>query len=313
MNNDKKKYIKKHINCTNCGKNGHLYKNCNQPITSFGVILVSINNETDVVSSISHNTNNNYNKYNGGVQYENMEDLVRFNLCRDQIKFLLIRRKHTLGFLGFIRGHYKPVNSDDVIYLFKQMTPHEIQYIKENTFDTMWNEVWKDKKLSFQFEYINAKAKYEKLVSPNGDCLDLNFYITNVDPLWKEAEWGFPKGRRNYKENDYDCAIREFKEESNFKDDEFNILGNLLPIEEKIIGTNGIYYKHIYYIGVAKDSNIDVKIDADHDEVGAIGFFSFEEALRLIRPYHIEKKKIIEQLYIYMLNNVLSIKNKYEQ
>ena len=31
---------------------------------------------------------------------------------------------------------------------------------------------------------------------------------------WSDTEWGFPKGRRNYQEDDRKCALREFEEET---------------------------------------------------------------------------------------------------
>ena len=40
----------------------------------------------------------------------------------------------------------------------------------------------------------------------------LTSLIKNSKTNWTEPEWGFPKGRRNYLENDLTCAIREFKE-----------------------------------------------------------------------------------------------------
>ena len=30
------------VTCTNCGKPGHYYKSCVEPITSFGIILVQV-------------------------------------------------------------------------------------------------------------------------------------------------------------------------------------------------------------------------------------------------------------------------------
>lgn len=168
---------------------------------------------------------------------------------------------------------------------------------------------WGIKKDKFRSEYINSKKKFEKLKNANGDYLDLNFYVKNVEPLWAEPEWGFPKGRRNYKENDYDCAIREFKEESNFTDTEFEILNNVKPIEEKIIGTNGIYYKHIYYIGISKTQEY-TNITNENEEIGKVDFFSYSEAIKIIRPYHVEKIKIISDLYSYILNNIICIINK---
>ena len=39
MNNDLN-YINNHINyCSNCGKSGHIYKNCKNPIISYGIML----------------------------------------------------------------------------------------------------------------------------------------------------------------------------------------------------------------------------------------------------------------------------------
>ena len=54
--------------CNNCGKNGHLFHQCKIPITSIGVILADISGP--------------------------------------EIKFLMIRRKDTLGYVDFIRGRY---------------------------------------------------------------------------------------------------------------------------------------------------------------------------------------------------------------
>ena len=38
----KKANIKKSLYCGNCGKGGHLYRNCTEPITSFGLVNVKI-------------------------------------------------------------------------------------------------------------------------------------------------------------------------------------------------------------------------------------------------------------------------------
>ena len=40
----------------------------------------------------------------------------------------------------------------------------------------------------------------------------------NVKMNYFEQEWSFPKGRRNFNEFDLDCAIREFEEETNLKE-----------------------------------------------------------------------------------------------
>ena len=54
--------------CNNCGKTGHLYHQCNKPITSIGLII--------------------------------------FRRKNNKIEYLLIRRKDSLGYVDFMRGKY---------------------------------------------------------------------------------------------------------------------------------------------------------------------------------------------------------------
>ena len=53
------------------------------------------------------------------------------------------------------------------------------------------------------------------------------------DSKFIEPEWGFPKGRRNNKEKDINCAIREFYEETNFDNQDYQIL-NMEKIDRSI-------------------------------------------------------------------------------
>ena len=45
---------------------------------------------------------------------------------------------------------------------------------------------------------------------------NLKSLIDESKTNWKMPEWGFPKGRRNYQENDISCALREFEEETGY-------------------------------------------------------------------------------------------------
>ena len=46
---------------------------------------------------------------------------------------------------------------------------------------------------------------------------------------WMETEWEFPKGRRNQKEKDLDCALREFEEETGIHQTDIKIVENVFP------------------------------------------------------------------------------------
>ena len=78
--------------CNNCGKQGHQYHQCKLPITSYGIIA--------------------------------------FMLTKDGIKYLLIRRKDTLGYVDFIRGKY-PLNN--VVYLMNMLNEMTVNEKKKPT------------------------------------------------------------------------------------------------------------------------------------------------------------------------------------
>jgi len=321
MEYNKNNIQKKNLYCVNCDKNGHSLKNCDEPITSYGIALLDIKINDHIKSSLIKNLNDNTNKINimeinennvgsYGISIEGPNDMEVFCGVKNQIKFMLIRRKHTLGFIEFIRGRYNIDNIDGIIFLFKQMTPKEINQIKDYSFDELWNEVWGNNKntMQYQNEYILSKEKFTKLKSDDNGFLSLNFYIDNVNPNWIDPEWGFPKGRRNFKESNKSCAIREFIEETGFEQDEIAVLNGIEPIEEKFIGTNGINYKHIYYVAISQTDKlpiIDINNIVQINEIGDIGYFSFEESIKKIRPYHVDRQKIVTYLYIFIINNII--------
>ena len=54
----------------------------------------------------------------------------------------------------------------------------------------------------------------------NEGSYDLESLVKGSRTYWKTPEWGFPKGRRNYQENDLACALREFQEETGYIKDQ---------------------------------------------------------------------------------------------
>lgn len=318
LNINKKKNKKQYLYCGNCGKYGHSYRYCNDPITSFGIILFSIQDINDNFRESIKNHISNYNDSKNvkksiktcGIKYEKQLDIQTFCIFRNKIKFLMIRRKNTLGYIEFIRGRYNIENIDGIIFLFKQMTDDEIEMIGKKSFDELWKHLWTHDitKNSYQNEYLISKNKFEKLKNKSSEFINLDFFIENVKPTWNYAEWGFPKGRRNFQESDYECALREFKEETDFDNKDFFIFDSILPIDEKLIGTNGINYKHIYYLAISltnKNPIINSNNEFQMNEIGDIGWFTYDEAMKLIRPYHTERKKILTQLYMYIINNIV--------
>ena len=139
---------------------------------------------------------------------------------------------------------------------------------------------------------------------------NLNFYTKYIKPRWKKPEWGFPKGRRDKKaEENLSCACREFEEETGYKKNDYIVLNKIEPIEEKLTGTNGINYKHIYYLAINSNENFQDFGNYDEYEIGDIKWFTYEEAICYIRPYHIDKKKILTRVYLFLLNYLIHNSN----
>ena len=241
----------KRIYCGNCGKNGHIYKDCMEPITSLGII--------------------GYKKID------------------NQLKYLLIQRKHSYGFVDFIRGKYEPDNIEYLNQLFDEMSLIEIKNIFKFDFNYLWNDIWGNIKNKSE-EYINSNDKFDEVIK------NKNKY--NLKSKWNNPEWGFPKGRRNINESNKNCAIREFCEETNLKNNDIIINNNIYPISEIFVGSNNIRYKHIYYVARIIKDNIDfsIKNNYQNNEIGEIGFFSFTESKTMFRNYNFEKVNILKKL-----------------
>ena len=154
--------------CNNCGKLGHLFHQCKNPITSIGVIV-----------------------YNNEVE----DDISK-------TKFLMIRRKDSLAFVDFMRGKYNLEDKSFLINILEKMTKSEHEMILNYDFDKIWNYLWsKDINNQYKNEEKLSKQKFNKIKEgyyiTNEYCkLDLLLKECNIN--YEEPEWGFPKGRRNY-------------------------------------------------------------------------------------------------------------------
>jgi hypothetical protein len=48
------------------------------------------------------------------------------------------------------------------------------------------------------------------------------------------------------------------------------------------------------------------KINDNQQEIGNIGLYTYDESLNLFRSYHIERKKILTIVFIYILNKFVN-------
>jgi len=277
--------------CSNCNKLGHYFRECKEPVTSYGIIAYRVKQPETSIEPAVLNSIGNPNTLNG--------------LDGKQIEFLLIQRKDTLGYVEFMRGKYNIANVDYVQSLFNQMTVIEIQRLETMDFESLWNALWSNQ-ISRQYkqEYENALAKYNSLGTDENTGKTLVQYLADATRTWVTPEWGFPKGRRGNRESEISCALREFGEETGLDETQCVLVKNLLPLEENFLGGNRIYYRHRYFLAYCRQIT-EVKIDESNAimnrEISDIGWFPYEQAMALIRPYNIEKRQILS-----VANEILS-------
>tara|TARA_B100000282_G_scaffold216176_1_gene160067 strand:- start:154 stop:945 length:792 start_codon:yes stop_codon:yes gene_type:complete len=252
--------------CNNCGNYGHHYKNCKYPILSYGIIL--------------------YNRKD-----------------KNNVKIVLIEKKNSLSYIEFLRGKYSINNTKYIQLLFDRMNIDEKNKILKNDFDDLWKNLWKN------YDKINDCIKKEYCCSKN------KFYILKKNNIfdkidihnenYDENEWEIPKGRRNNFELNKNCAIREFKEETNIDNDKYNIINNIVPLSESYKSINNVRYKHNYYIAKIKE-DVELKIDSNNKnqllEVKTIKWCNRDECINKIRKYDITKINVINQFFNFIEN-----------
>ena len=255
------------MRCANCGHAGHVYKKCTEPITSYGII------------------------------------------CIQQMQlpmFLMVRRKDSLAYVEFLRGKYTLNNKTYITKLISHMTFAEQGRLMNHSFGILWRWLWQiNDCMNFRREYENANMKFEQLKRGYSIVGAKDEEFVNLQNLllaatckgegFPETEWGFAKGRRNIGESDFECATREFYEETGMPK-AVNLQMDAETIEETFIGSNGLKYKHVYYVAKVVGCERITFSFAPNREVGAVSWFTYEDAQKRIRDYNPERKNIVRLL-----------------
>ncbi len=211
----------------------------------------------------------------------------------------MIRRKDSFGYIDFVRGKYSTYNIYQIQNVIDEMSIAEKERLLVEPFNTLWHQMWgENTRFQYNNEKFSSSKKYE--LFKEGLLIDnkrvkFSDLVGNSNTAWSETEWEFPKGRREYNEKDLDCALREFEEETGIRRFNIQVVENVIPFEEIFIGTNHKSYKHKYFLACTTDE--DVCLDNfQKTEVSKLEWKSLAECLESIRPYSLEKKRLIQNV-----------------
>lgn len=288
-------YPPKQKYCNNCHKYGHPYHQCKMPITSYGLIVFRKRPTVNMNASASLITGEDFSS--------------------NVIEYLMIRRRDTLGFIDFMRGKYSVYDKSYIVNMIVQMTVSEKQRLLTQPFGDIWRELWGGETANLNVQYRNeeqiSRDKFNTLRS--GVLLKHDFYTLETlvqttlqdknnnsnTSIWEYAEWGFPKGRRNYQEKDYDCAVREFCEETGYTKSLSGLIPiqNIMPFEEIFMGSNYKSYKHKYYLTYMPYEESIRECVVQSSEVSCAEWKTYEDCMASIRHYNVEKKRVLENVH----------------
>lgn len=258
--------------CYNCGIVGHVFTNCLRPVMSYGGIL--------------------------------------YQLRSDKPYYLLVQRTYTPDFKEIVRGKFDLDDEEYLKKLVSRITLQEINFIYTKRHQILYKNIQKFCKIKKNAQYYQkyklAERNYNKLIhghiNSKGTYLRFNQIVEENNPsYYLEPDWGFPKGRRSHQgaETDMECAVREIREETGIGNESYEFKADYY-VTEVYSGTNNIKYAHRYFLGKCQlgiNCFIDPFNKHQAGEIRKMGWFSLEQTLAMIRPYHVEKKKVLLRVH----------------
>lgn len=224
--------------------------------------------------------------------------VVCYTIINGEIYYLAIQRKDTIGFTDFVRGKYSSKNS--LKHLLEEMTQDELQTLKTTPFNTIWNTMWCNKNSRLYKNIKTPEAKFNEL--------DINELVNASCSRWKHQEIEFPKGRKKKRESGFSCATREFLEETTYDYFKETDIYRGRVFTEEYMGSNGVFYKHSYFITKlkpdAKRPPLHLDILKQHGEVKDVQFINYKTFMNSIRYYYPSKRNLLTKVHNFIQNNL---------
>lgn len=276
-----------------------------------GIMIYSQDWRVCAKSTDLEKTNMSFNK---NVRKSSGVACCRFNKITNKLEILLIKKRYSYSFVAFVFGQYNKKDEKKLKMLFNGMTMQEKIDILSLKFDMLWYRIWIEFPETVLYEQENKndknimdiwKRSYKQKALSNyvpynfNSLSKLDFYIKKKNKFESsfltdngkrlrsliagtknnELIWEIPKGRKNRRETTLDCAIREFKEETDVGIDSYNIMFDIKPIVESFVSLNTTYVHNYFIAYTSKLVDPEVSFGSRHQisEVSDIKWVSMNE------------------------------------
>lgn len=203
---------------------------------------------------------------------------------KNQIKYLLCQRRDSISYAEFLKGTLK---DEDIPRHIALMSSEERQrclnYFAKNDMLTLWKDLWiNHKSRCFRYDFKKCKDTFMSNMNRYKDI----FVRCSLEQ--RVNEWGFPKGRKQSHEREYDCAMREFEEETKISKNDIVLERHFKPEVEHYTGTDGKSYRTILYVAyipyekVVKatlTTDVNIRAPCISEEIGQQQWMTYSDAL----------------------------------
>ena len=228
--------------------------------------------------------------------------IVLYTYEKDKyLKYLVCQRRDSISYIQFLQDL---IDENNIIKYINLMSKEEkdrcLEYYYKKDPHSIWKDLW-----------INHNSKIYK--QDYKRCTDI--FMKNMDKYidyfkddklgQKENSWCFPKGRLHSNENEIECALREFEEETCIPSKYINVNRNI-TFEEVYIGSNNLLYKTVYYIAyipyipkkIYKYYPNNIRKKFVSSEFYEIEWMEYQNAIEKLND---SKKQILEKINNYIL------------
>jgi ADP-ribose pyrophosphatase YjhB (NUDIX family) len=217
---------------------------------------------------------------------------LRYDLRHNCVfpEYLMVQRKDSICFVEFIRGKYETSDKHYISQLIHGMTQQEHEKLGKQTFDEMWDYMWHTNR-RMHSEYFTSREKFTHVVegveSRDGEMFTLASLLKASPSVSLEPEWEFPKGRRNGMEDNLQCALREFEEETGVQRSKIEVVDPHRYVSLSKQGINGVMYKTILYMAKCKQridqSSLSTLNEMQRREVRSVRWLNFTDVCSRLR------------------------------
>lgn len=167
--------------------------------------------------------------------------ILCFTKKGNDIKYLMVEKKHTYFFLDFVLGKYTPAK---LPILISKMTIIEKTMILSFNFEFIWYYTFLGNEI-FDKNFATSREKFINMTRSKQFEQIKELLLTSS--THGELIWEFPKGRSQLCKSITD-SMREFQEETGLKYQDDYIFVDNKPNRFTIIGDDDIIYDYYYYL-----------------------------------------------------------------